>query len=654
MNDLRLLELSLQNFKGVERFKLEADGKGVIVRGDNATGKTTLLDAWLWLLFGKDSSNAAEFEIKPLGPDGEPMHGAEHTVEALIVVDGVQMRLRKTYHEVMTKSRGESTATFSGNTTDHYIDGVPLKKMEYQGRIAALLDESAFRLLSDPTYFNIVLPWQSRREMLLDMIGDVSTEDVVAADAKLKRLPEILENRSVADHKKMVEAKRREVQAELKVLPARIDENERAKPEQPSADRHETEAALASLRNHRSDLQTRLAEIKAGGGHEALYERIRELSAGIHKAIEAASSKARIRVDAERDARDAIANKLREKERAEKEMRERLARAKQDIVRREQRMDALREEFAKLVAAPGSPDIDTHCPACGQPYPAGDLEDRRRDAIAKHNEHLARERDRINSEGRKLKEENDKDESLIADLNEGISEAYADAEKLREQLREADGALAALEAQAPDSASDPDVQRMESERAELQQRVTALGEDATAEIEATKEKLRDTDQGIAENERILGAYEERDRRDQRIAEIKEQERTLAAEYERLESELLLTERFIRSKVGLLEERINERFGIVRWQLFEVQQNGGVNEKCEATVNGVPFAALNHGSKLNAGLDVLNAFSRHLDARVPVWIDNAESVTVIEDTEGQRILLQVEESAAKLDVEVLAA
>lgn len=651
MKQLRLLELSLENFKGVERFKLTAGGNDVTIRGDNATGKTTLLDAWLWLLFGKNAANAAEFEIKTLLANGEPMHGAEHAVEALIEIDGVKMRLRKAYHEVMTKSRGAAEATFSGNTVDHYIDGVPLKKMEYQTRMGALLDESAFRLLSDPTFFNAVLSWQQRREMLLKMSGDVTLEDVIGSDDRLAGLPDILENRTVADHRKMLQSQRSEVQAELKVLPARIDENERAKPERPGEKHAAIGGRLTGLRNERSEQERRLAELKAGGGDSKLYEQIRALSSKIHEAVTVADARHRGKVDSERAARDAIARQLAEKERSETSMREALAAEKQAIVDREKKMAALREEFADLVAAPGSPGVTTHCPACGQPYPPADLEEKRSAAIAKHNEHLAAERDRINEAGKALAEQNDKSESRAADLREGIDAAYSEAETLRAQLAEADNSLAALEAQPPDSASDPDVQQMEAEKAALEKRVRSLDTGAEDEIKTVQAEIVRIDEAILQAERMLGAYEERDRRDKRIAEIKEQERTLAAEAERIESELLLTERFIRSKVALLQDRINERFSLVSWRLFTVQQNGGVVETCDALVDGVPYASLNHGAQLNAGIDVLNAFSRHLDARVPVWVDNAESVTAITETEGQRILLVVDAAAPKLAVEL---
>ena len=147
---MRLIDLKLFNFKGIRSFELKSDGKDVSIMGDNGSGKTTLADAFMWLLFGKDSQNKTDFEIKTLGPDGEPEHGLEHTVEArLQLPNGKQLTLKKVFSEKWTKKRGSATAEFTGHTTDHYIDGVPVKKKEFDEQIAEIADEEIFRLLTD-------------------------------------------------------------------------------------------------------------------------------------------------------------------------------------------------------------------------------------------------------------------------------------------------------------------------------------------------------------------------------------------------------------------------------------------------------------------------------------------------------------------------
>jgi recombinational DNA repair ATPase RecF len=143
---VKLIKLSLKNFKGTRAFVLDARGGNVTVYGDNATGKTTLFDAFTWLLFDKDSQGRKDFEIKTLDASGQPMHGLEHEVEAVLQVDGKTVTLRKVYKEKWTKKRGSAQAEFTGHTTDYFVDGVPVKKAEYDARIASICDETVFKL----------------------------------------------------------------------------------------------------------------------------------------------------------------------------------------------------------------------------------------------------------------------------------------------------------------------------------------------------------------------------------------------------------------------------------------------------------------------------------------------------------------------------
>ncbi|WP_339063597.1 hypothetical protein [Tepidibacillus marianensis] len=137
----------------------------------------------------------------------------------------------------------------------------------------------------------------------------------------------------------------------------------------------------------------------------------------------------------------------------------------------------------------------------------------------------------------------------------------------------------------------------------------------------------------------------------RIQELKQQEKNLAAEYEQLEQELFLTEEFIRTKVNLLEEKINSKFKFARFKLFETQINGGLAEVCETTFNGVPYSSgLNNAARINVGLDIINTLSEHYGISAPIFIDNAEAVTSLNETKGQQICLVVSEKDKQLRIE----
>src|SRR5690554_4334054 len=229
--EIRLQKLTLKYFKGVRKFELSLNGRSAAVYGDNATGKTTLYDAFLWLLFDKDSFNRANFGIKTLDEDGQAINGLEHIVEAVLDVDGKPLTLKKVYYEKWTKTRGSSEKVFSGHTTDYFVDEVPVKKKEYTDKIAEMGEENIFRLLTDPRFFNEQLHWQDRRKMLLEVCGDISDLDVITSDKKLAKLSGILGNRSIDDHKKVIAAKRKKINEQLEKIPVRIDEVQNSMPD---------------------------------------------------------------------------------------------------------------------------------------------------------------------------------------------------------------------------------------------------------------------------------------------------------------------------------------------------------------------------------------------------------------------------------------
>ena len=185
-------------------------------------------------------------------------------------------------------------------------------------------------------------------------------------------------------------------------------------------------------------------------------------------------------------------------------------------------------------------------------------------------------------------------------------------------------------------------------------------------IELEIEKLKAGDQGAAEAMRLIisaidtkiadcestiAQIKQREAGLQRIEELKSEERTLAKEFERLEGELYLTEQFVQAKVRLLEDKINSKFSMARFKLFNTLVNGGIEEVCETTFQGIPYSsALNNSARINIGLDIINTLSEHFQFDAPIWIDNAEAVTQLLQTKGQQIRLYVSEADKVLRIE----
>ena len=648
---MKLIKLHLTNFKGIASFTLEADGKGVDIYGDNATGKTTLMDAFLWLLFGKDSQNKTDFEIKTLGPDGEPEHGLEHSVEArLQLPNGRQTTLKKTFYEKWTKKRGSATAEFTGHTTDHYLDGVPVKKKEYDELISEIAEEGIFRLLTDPTYFNTQLHWQDRRQLLLEVCGDISDEEVLANEPSLTELADLINEHSIDDLKKIIAAKRTKINKELQKIPVRIDEVQLGLPNIDGLEPGELEKELHAINGLIRDEQQKLTRVEAGGEIAEKNKKLAELETEI------------LRIKLEHQAQNG--DKLSAKRKAANELKLRIDQCQSEIgftkskaalidkqaKTIEATMNAKREEWHKIDSEAFVYQEENTCPTCGQELPEQKVAEAREKALARLNLNKSSRLETIAKEGKRLKKEYERLQNDLSDTNASVNRKETELATLKGQLPAMEQEVEKLMSMEVPIEENAQYKAKLHEKALVGEEVAGLhknAESAKAVILERIEDLQNTRRQIESNKSKIALYAQGKKR---TAQLKEEERLLAAEYEALEKQLYLTEEFIRTKVRLLDEKINSKFKLARFKLFNTLINGGIEECCETTHDGVPFGNLNSGARLNVGLDIINVLADHYNFAPAVWIDNAESVTNILPTEGQQIKLVVSERDAELRVE----
>lgn len=645
-----LQKLKLTNFKGIRNLILEPKGQNISVWGDNGTGKTTLFDAWTWLLFGKDSLNRADFEIKTLDESGQPIHGLNHEVEAVLGLSAKTICLRKVYAEKWTKKRGSPQAEFTGHTTDHFIDDVPVKEKDYRAAIDAIIQEEAFKLLSNPRHFNEVLHWQERRRILLEVCGDVSDEDVIASDSALALLPTILAGRKMDDHRKVINAKRQEINKELEKIPVRIDEVNKGLPAPVTTTAATFHEIVQDLKSQRQAKLEEKARTEAGGGVADKTKQLREVEGRM--------------LSYETEHKSRTASQVQETKKALVELQDRLTGINQDIrgkqrqiadnstaiAHAEQKLTSLRSGWQLTNSETFTFEQTTTCPTCGQALPEDQLQAARDKALTDFNGRKAQNLQEMEERGKAIRADinttNQENEALAKEID-ALADKMQPVDGL---IHETEAKIEALNKQALSFASQPDYLKMAEEKRKLQEAIIYLRSSNADALNTIAQEVRNLDNQIAEHEKAIARIGQREEGLKRIEELKAQERQLAKTYEQLEKELYLTEQFVRSKVKLLEERINSRFSMARFKLFNQLVNGGTEEVCETTYLGVPYSSLNNSARINIGLDIVNTLSEHYGFEVPIWADNAEAVTQLLDTKGQQIRLYVSEPDKQLRIQ----
>jgi DNA repair exonuclease SbcCD ATPase subunit len=629
MKRIYLKSMTLTNFKGIRKQEIEFSSYVTSIYGRNATGKTTIFDAFTWVLFGKNSDDRKQFNIKTLDADGQVIPKLPHEVSLTLEVDGEEITLRKSLNEKWQKKRGSSVEEFTGNEEQRFYNEVPLSLKEWNEKIANICDEDTFRTITNPLYFTS-LKWDAQRAVLIDMAGDIEDEEILEYYPNFKNLLGQLTGKTIDEYRREIGAKKKIVKNEIEGLPERIDERKRDIPE--STNFNLIVARLHHKEQEYAEVQM-LLEDKAKA-YEKKYAEARQKGEKLNEL--------KIALVHEKNTLTTLA--MREKMQRDNRISELKAimnYATIDIKNRKESLEYKQKEIEECRAEWKSIkkeqlEIDENafiCPTCKRPLDADDVEAKKAELDLNFNLEKAKRIEGNMVKGKRLKAE-------IEQLQEQINEC-------EERLQQAESELVALvheKTDTPPVTTNDKIQELEKQIAELEELVynTPLSHgEENAELTDKRDALKAE---VAELNRQLGLKDVYESNLKRIKELEDQLKKQNEELARLEGVEFDIECYQHTRIEMLEQKINKIFSVVNWKLFNEQINGGVQETCQAMVNGVPFADLNNAMKINAGLDIINTISEYTNTSAPIFIDNAEAVNELEETQSQLIRLVVSEDS----------
>ena len=652
---MKIKSLRLENFQGIGSAEFDFDGRSASIFGDNATGKTTVFNAVTWLLFDKASTGAKNFTPKTKGASGD-IHNLDHVAEAVFIMDtGEQATFRKVYHEVWKKKRGSATEEFAGNTIDFYIDGVPTKEKQYTDTLQNFCGGiERMKMLTMPDYFAEVMPWEERRKILLDLCGDVSDEDVIASNADLADLGAFLRKPgsasqlySVEEYKKIAGARKSEINKQLAALPGRIDEARRAILAQEGAQTtEEINASIAECESTRKALVDERASLLAGDSAISdARNKISEAEAALSAARSAYNAKVS---EANSKTLDEIgrltvdAGEARSKASTEKANAQRYS---DDVKRMAELRGALLKEYDAAAKEVWNDALET-CPTCGQRMPEDRIERLKADFNQRRSEKLLE----INRRGKETcsKEAIEQLQEKAKDAASAAATAEAQAAALQEKINLLRSGLKS----APEFETTAEYTALFCEVNKCKARARDISESRAPDTSFLDAQISALDTEIESLKKQIMQREQSEAQKNRVAELENAEKQMGAEYETLERGVWLCDEFTKTKVKMLTDRIDSKFKSVRFRLFQEQLNGGVKDDCEVLIptaagRMVPYTFANNAARINAGLEIISTLSEHWNMEMPVFIDNAESVTHFANTWMQTIRLVVSEPDKQL-------
>lgn len=636
MKNVRLKQMKLRNFKGIKELDIDFNLLDTNVYGKNATGKTTLVDAFNWLFFNKDSSGASDFDVKTKTPDGEYLHNLEHLVKAVVEVDGTETTFKKVFKEKYTKQRGSTTASFTGHTTDYFVDDVPRKKKEYDETVNELFDSNIFSMITDPFYFNTRMKWQDRRKTLIDICGDVSDELVINSLNDLAPLQQLLNGKSVDDLRAQLKSQMKPINDELKTIPIKINEANLAIP----TEIEEVDKEKYKFINERiNELENKKQTVLNGG---AAAEKETELIKLRNQKLLVQNEVPDVKAlkDEEYSLNIQIDSLERKKERAENEIQAKKSQQKSNELMR----DDLRNKYLEVNAMQYD-ESQNICPHCGQLLPADKVEG----FMEKFNINKSKQLENINKDGKRLKEQFESLTEDIEVLEKDIQNHQILINDYQLKLKEVAKKIASINEDFAKE-QEPKINAIDEQILETERQIEFLKSNTYAETSKIDEEIKTLKEEKDILDAIVISADLAENQKKRIEELEAREKQLNDEYNEKDKLLYLTDLFIKTKVAMLTEKINSNFKLCNFRLFEEQINGGLNEVCEVTVNGVNYTDLNNAMKINAGLDVINTICDYSNTYAPIFIDNAESVNETIRTQSQQIRLYVTDSDESLRVD----
>lgn len=646
---MKLLKLTLENFKGHKLRSVEFSPTITRIYGANGTGKTSIFDGFCWLLWQKDSddrtqSGTVSFYPFDPGKQGEVLHNVVVSVEAVLEIDGAQHVLCRTMQEKWTTPNGTELPRFTGNETKLYIDGLAVKANQFDAFVKENINPELFKLTSNPWYFP-TLHWKEQRRILMELAGDISNDDVLAADASLEPLRNELASRKPEDCKKLWQQQQKAAVKDLEKTVLLINENRKHLPqiENEAEVKAELEAQRLVLMKPLEKAMQEKADILSGTAISKKQAEAKVLEAK----LDVIRAEQREKIAAVRKPFDeqiaALEAEAKTTAETVKPYRQTVVNLDNAIRENEEKLKVLQDSWQAVDAE----EFNDVCPCCHRPYPPEQIADQR----AAFNRSKAERLEKIEADGNALFDKNEENKAQrdaamqevqrLSKLDLEMPDKRSEIMKLRE---EAVQALPPMENRQDWFEASEDLKRINHEIEELHIDVKLKLMDAEKAIENAQKPVGDIDVRLAE---IKAAEATR----ALITDYTKQQQTLREQHDELALKLSLIKKFDEIKAVMTTEKVKAILPGMDFKLFNYNNtNEGYTETCELVKDGKPYANLSNGEKIAVGCELIAAISKHYGVSNPVWIDNAEATTKHLETNGQAILLRVSAADAELRIE----
>lgn len=634
--------MSLENWRG-QNLSIDFYDRTLIC-GRNRSGKSTIFNAWLWLLTGTDSDNRMNFELFDNTVARSYENSLPASVEAEMTVDGMTYVFKKTAKEGWVRKRGQSTYERKGaDDYKFFIDGIEVPAGKYYETIEGLFAPmDKLKLMLNIQYF-MSLNWKDMRKQFQDIVGDITDEDF-HGDYSL--ISDDLQRYTTDELKERYKALKKTVDGNISALTTKVEVLKSALPDTDGVDIAEERLSLAM-----DAIKTIDAEIcDIDKRTEAIMAQRKDAMNEISDLETLYANSRREYMRAYEDEMSALTSKLKSIQRDNADIMQRNAAKNRDIARMEKELEQCKAEVARLndyrkVLLKKNADVkamtfnESECPYCGQALPDTMLEEKRK----QFNDRKEKERAAVVAEGKSNNIRIENTQAKIKQLEEALSQGYEPAPLLDTDALTKE--MDALKKEFVPWENTPTAQDIMAKIGRKKDEMAIVQIPSHDELTDRKNLLLEE---VQKWSKAVALKEERRKQEEIIEATRKELAYNAIEAVRLEGLLSKVKEYEDEKADIISCRVNDKFTVAQVQMFEINKSGDYIPSCVIMDDtGVKVNVTNTASRISCGVDLSLVFQKSYGLSLPLFIDNAECLNAsnmprVDD--GQVIALSVSESA----------
>ena len=678
MKNVKIKSLTLNNyrcFSGEREFHADF-GEETRVSGKNGSGKSTVMNAVMEVLTGKNADGTQADNVRPI-VNGQEVDGVDVERTIVLDIDGKETEIKKITKQKRERVDGVMQYVPGSNANSYLIDGIGFTQKKFDEFIAEnICPPETLLACCNPNAFLSLKSTTDMRAFLEKMAGFDLNEYIKSLGAEFAEVEEITRGHSL--------------EAVAKTLNKQLTDQKKATTKAETEWKYEKAKAVDSG----DDDVTRLTEQKVSCENRIAI--LDELEKSLDDVMAAYDKRTKNILDLKFEQseivrkaneglvqqRKALDNEIFSLEQDEKSAENDLRMAEMDLkhanmgverhtaeVKKAQEdwkvcsLSEFDESEMRRIENERFDEDSQYCPTCGQILPL-DERQKKRDLFE------TSKAKRLHDEQKKRLDFEEKRDIRLTEITESGNKAATDLKESKKAQEEAERKISELKQKITSLAME--IQKKQTELSKLPDSVdlsdNAEYQKITAEIEQAEEALKQMNNGSEQRKEITdkrnGFIRECAKIDAEINNIQRKKQAHEEEVEKLyqafressqkEADIQrrkdILKNFSIKKNERIAEMINPYFEEFQFNFLSYTQNNDPVEVCEMLRKGIEFRNLNYSDQLICKVDLLCGFQKIQGVSLPIFIDNAESINVSRRpvTNRQMVFLEVTEGSLKVE------